>query len=102
MTTSFDLKSFEKDLEETLEAGRIAFTGLYKNELNSLSGLSKTEIDAITPGITDLQKYEELITVVKAASQANLDQAALKEQILKLGDVAVTIARCVPSLAKIL
>ncbi len=102
MNNKFDLEAFEKDLQVTLELGRKAFTGAYKDELNSLAGLSKEEIDLITPGVTDLQKYEELITVVKAASKANLDQAALKDQIIKLGDVAVTIAKRVPNLASIL
>ena len=95
----FDLEGFEADLDITLENGRKAFTGKYKDELNALSGLSKEEVDAISPGTTDLQKYDELITVVKEASRVNLGQAALKAQIEKLGDIAVTIARRIPSLA---
>lgn len=98
----FDLDGFERDLDTTLKNGRIAFKGKYKDELNALSALSKKEIDAITPGITDLQKYDELITVVKEASRVNLQQAELKKQIIKLGKVAVTIAKRIPSLAAIL
>jgi hypothetical protein len=98
----FDLEGFEEDLDTTLANGRMAFTGIYKDELNALSGLSKEEIDAISLGITDLQKYDELITVVKEASRVNLEQAALKAQIIRLGDIAVTIAKRIPSLAKIL
>lgn len=98
----FDLEGFEADLDATLEKGREAFVGKYKNELNALSGLSKEEIDAISPGTTDLQKYDELITVVKEASRVNLSQAELKAQIKKLGDIAVTIAKRVPTLAGIL
>lgn len=98
----FDLEGFEEDLEATLENGRKAFVGTYKDELNALSGLSKEEIDAISPGITDLQKYDELITVVKEASRVNLEQAALKAQIVKLGNIAITIAKRVPTLAAIL
>ena len=98
----FDLEGFESDLDATLENSRKAFKGKYKNELNALAGLSKEEIDTITPGITDLQKYDELITVVKEASRVNLEQAALKDQIVKLGDIAVNIANRVPSLAAIL
>jgi hypothetical protein len=98
----FDLEGFAEDLDTTLANGRKAFTGRYKDELNALSGLSKEEIDAISLGITDLQKYDELITVVKEASRVNLEQAALKAQIIKLGDIAVTIAKRIPSLAKIL
>ena len=98
----FDLEGFEADLDATLANGRKSFTGLYKDELNALSGLSKEEIDAISPGITDLQKYDELITVVKEASRVNLEQAALKKQIIKLGGIAVTIAKRIPTLATIL
>ena len=47
----------------------------------------------------DLQKYDELITVVREASRVNLEQAALKAQIIKLGETAVTIAKRVPTLA---
>jgi hypothetical protein len=98
----FDLDGFNEDLKTTLANGRKAFTGKYKSELNALSGLSKEEVDTISPGITDLQKYDELITVVKEASRVNLEQALLKEQIIKLGGIAVTIAKRIPALTKIL
>lgn len=98
----FDLEGFESDLDTTLANSRKAFEGKYKDELNALAGLSKDEIDSITLDTTDLQKYDELITVVKEASRVNLEQAALKAQILKLGDVAVTIAGRIPSLAAVL
>ncbi|MCI0508169.1 MAG: hypothetical protein L0Z73_18995 [Gammaproteobacteria bacterium] len=75
---------------------------MYKNELNELIGLSRADIAAITPGMTDLEKYDDLIAVVKGASRINLQQAQLKLQIEKLGGVAVKIARLVPSLAAIL
>lgn len=101
MSNGFDLGAFEADLEDTLERGRVAFEGKYAKELNELAGLSRAEIDAITPNITDLQKYDELITVVKEASRVNLAQAQLKQQIEKLGGLAVKIAKRVPSLATI-
>jgi hypothetical protein len=98
----FDLKGFEDQLASALRRGREAFQGIYKKELDELSGLSRREIDEITPDITDLQKYDELVTVVKEASRGNLAQAQLKRQIENLGEVAVKIARRVPSLEKIL
>ncbi len=98
----FDLGGFENDLNTTLKKSREAYEGKYKRELNDLSGLSKTEIDSIVPGTTDLQKYDELIAVVKEASRVNLQQAQLKTQIIKLGDIAVKIASKIPSLATIL
>ena len=102
MPDTFDEAAFEADLKATLKQSGDIFRGKYAAELNKLLGLSRKEIDKISPGITDLQKYDELITVVKEASRVNLAQAALKRQIKKLGAVAVQIANRVPSLAKIL
>jgi hypothetical protein len=99
---TFDLEAFEDDLDKTIRRGREAFSGKYSKELNDLAGLSRSEIDAMAPGITDLQKYDELIAVVKEASRVNLAQAELRNQIQKLGDIAVSIAKRVPSLAAIL
>ncbi len=72
-----------------------------QKQLNELAGLSRAEIDAITPDITDLQKYDDLITVVKEASRVNLSQAQLKQQIEKLGEIAVKIAKRIPSLVEL-
>jgi hypothetical protein len=99
MSYKFDPEKFNKELKASLKRGREAFKGKYKNELNELAGLSRAEIDQITPDLTDLQKYDELITVVKEASRVNLAQAELKNNIEKLGDVAVKVAKLVPSLA---
>jgi hypothetical protein len=90
---------FRERVRKSLEEADAQFKGLYKDEINGLLGLSKTEIDAITPDATDLEVYNKLITVVKEASQANIDQAELKSTIHKLGAVAITIAKKVPSLA---
>jgi hypothetical protein len=101
MSYEFDLDGFNTGLQETLARGREAFKGKYQTALNELAGLSKAEINQIMPEITDLQKYDELITVVKEASRVNLAQAELKNNIEKLGDVAVKVAKLVPSLAGI-
>lgn len=76
-----------------------AFNGRYKNELNQLMGLSKEDIDAITPETTDLKVYAVLVKVVEKASKDNLSQAQLVENIKSMGDVAVQIAKKVPGLA---
>lgn len=98
----FDPGGFESDLEETLKKSKDAFMGKYKDQLNELAGLSRQEIDKITPGITDLQKYDELMAVVKVASARNVSQAELKKQIESLGKVALKICEQVPTLFKIL
>ncbi len=79
-----------------------AFNGVYKNELNGLLGLSKEDIDSVTPDTTDLQMYLALIKVVELASKDNLSQAQLIEKIKELGEIAVKIAEKEPQLAKFL
>ncbi|MEW6507078.1 MAG: hypothetical protein AB1432_04950 [Bacteroidota bacterium] len=90
---------FRKKLKKKLEENRKTFEGKYKEQLNGLLGLSKAEIDSITPDMTDLEVYANLISLVKEATKANLNQAQLIKQIKDLGDVAVEIAKKVPSLA---
>ena len=99
MAEDFDLDGFQSDLQQQLQRSSAAFQGQYKDALNELAGLSSDEIKSISPSTTDMQTYDELITVVKEASRVNLEQAQLTEQIQKLGDVAVSIAKKVPSLA---
>lgn len=50
----------------------------------------------------DQNEYERLIALVKEATQQNLGQAALVGRIKELGDVAIRIARRVPSLASLI
>ncbi len=79
-----------------------AFNGKYKRELNDLAGLSREEIDSVTPDTEDLRVYSMLIKVVEKASQDNLSQAQLIDNIKALGGLAVKIAKKVPALAAFL
>lgn len=97
-----DLETFRRSLRNSLKKNREAFEGKYAEQLNGLLGLSREEIDAITPDVTDLQIYDQLITVVKEASRANVTQAQLRSQINALGETAVVVAKKVVSLAAIL
>lgn len=97
--TDDDLEAFEREVAAALEASHEAFMGKYKAELEALAGLSREDIDSVTPGGVDLQKYDALVAVVKEASRRHMAQAALKERIEALGEVAVKIAKKVPSLA---
>ena len=94
-----DIEAFRKKLKKRAEENRIAFEGQYKDEINGLLGLSREEIDSITPDTTDLEVYDQLITVVKEASAANISQAELKERIMELGEVAISISKHVSKLA---
>ena len=79
-----------------------AFNGKYKDELNSLCGLSREEIDSITPDSEDLRVYASLTKVVENASRKNLSQAELIRDINGLGDVAVQIAKRTPFLSSLI
>lgn len=79
-----------------------AFNGKYKEELNQLTGLSKEEIDSVTPGTSDLQTYSVLVKVVEKASKDNLSQAILVDNIKSLGDLAIKMAKKVPKFAALL
>jgi hypothetical protein len=102
MPNGWDHEAFEADLDATLEKGREAFKGRYAKELDALLGLSRTEIDAITPGTIDLEIYDALIEVVKEASRTNLAEAELKKHIEQLGKIAIEIAKHVAGLAALL
>jgi 2-C-methyl-D-erythritol 4-phosphate cytidylyltransferase len=92
------LEEFKARLQSKVSENREAFEGTYKNQITELMGLSKSEIDDITPGTTDMEAYDQLITLVKEASRANLSQAELKQGIEDLGEVAIKIAGKVTSL----
>jgi DNA-binding transcriptional ArsR family regulator len=79
-----------------------SFNGEYKNELDALLGLSKDEIDFVTPDTVSSRTYSVLLKVVEEASRKNLTQAELVEDIKELGDVAVKIAKKIPKLASLL
>jgi len=92
-------EDFAKLLDDDLDQIHIAFQGEYKEEIEGLLGLSKEEIDKITPDTTDLEIYDKLIAVVRRASANNISQAELKNRIMELGEVAVAISKRVIKLA---
>ncbi len=93
---------FRRRVRRSLDNADQAFRGEYSAEIDALLGLSRAEIDAISPGVTDLRTYDELIAVVKEASRVNLAQADLANRIRSMGELAVAIAKKVPSLSSIL
>lgn len=92
-------EDLQREMQEILKRNREAFLGEYKDHINELLGMSRADIDAITPDTTDLQTYDALIEVVKDASRQNLATAELKNRIEQMGAVAVKIAKAAPSLA---
>ncbi len=96
-----DIIAYREKLRQRAQENRKAFEGEYRKELEGLLGLSREEIDRISPGIVDLEAYDRLITIVKEASASNVHQAELREQIKKLGDIGILIAQKVPELSKL-
>ena len=80
-------------LKRLFEEADAAFDGLYARELEELSGLSRAEIDQISPGTTDLKTYNVLMKLVEEASRENMKKAELIQQIKELGEVGVSIAK---------
>lgn len=101
-TLDDELREFEATLRADARDIRAAFQGKYADELKQLYGLSLDDIDALTPGSADLEAYARLIAVVERASKQNLSQAALKQQIQSMGELAVRIAGLSTRLAPIL
>lgn len=97
-----NIDEFKLRMKQKMAENRQAFEGTYKDQVHDLMGLSKSEIDLITPDSTDMEVYDQLITVVKEASRLNLSQAQLKLRIEELGTVALRIAGKVPSLTALI
>jgi hypothetical protein len=91
-----------RELRAMMREIRAEFEGKYEEQINGLLGLSREEIDAVTPDGTDLEIYAQLIEVVKDASRRNLAQAELKARIKELGDVAIKIAKKTSAFAALL
>ncbi len=94
-------EKFRRRVRASMQRADEAFRGKYAKEIDALHGLSKADIDRISPGKADLETYDRLIDIVKEASRVNVAQAELKDRIERLGALAVRIAKKVPSLAKL-
>jgi len=94
-------EDFAKQLDEDMDIIHTAFQRDYKEEIEGLLGLSREEIDKITPDTTDLETYDKLIAVVRRASVNNISQAELKNRIKELGEVAILISMRVTKLARL-
>ena len=86
------MSTFKERLRARLKESEEAFEGIHKDSLDRLLGLSREDIDSITPDTTDLEVYDKLIILVKEASASNISQAELKGSIKDLGSTAIEIA----------
>lgn len=65
----------------------------FEEQLDKLKKLSDEEVAAITPDTASAQVYQDLIGIVKEASENNWERARLIGKIKGLGEIAVQIVR---------
>ena len=96
-----DLDDFEKKFDKALEEADAEFNSKYARDLEALKGLSSEDLKAITPDATS-EDIDQLIETVKSATARNESNAVLADRIRGIGDIAVSLAKKIPSLAEIL
>lgn len=87
-------------MEGILKRNREAFSGKYQKELKELLGLSELEILTVTGTPVDRDILEALIAAVMEASRQEVSAEELVSRIRSLGQIAVSIAKMLPSLAE--
>ncbi len=99
-----NVEAFRKALKESLNRNQEAFLNETENKkaLDELLQLSKDDLDAVLPHGTGTEIYANLISVLKEATRHNIAQAELVNQIKRLGQAGVSIAKLVAPLAAIL
>ena len=102
MNGEVDMDALFAEMDAAADRAEAALNGQFAEVYKGLRNLSPEEIDDITPDATDQKEYERLIALVQQATRQNLSQAQLVERIRALGEVALAIARKVPSLAAFL
>lgn len=75
-----------------------SFDNQYSKIIEDLKGLSEEEIKPVTPNVSS---RDELLKAVKEASDKNLSQAELVDNIKGLGEVAIKLAKKIPMLKKL-
>ena len=102
MSNGINLDDMFAEMERAADRAEKALEGQFSEFYKGLRNLTPEEIDSITPDTTDQKEYERLIALVQEATARNLNQAELVEGIKGLGNVAISIAKKVPSLSALL
>lgn len=90
---------FNSAIQAALDNNKAKLLGSYSEELGALQSLTAAQLDALIPDTSSAETYNQLISVVQQASQANMQQAELAAKITALGQNAVKIARLVGLMA---
>ena len=100
MPDSKRLAAFRRMTRKRMQEIDEELAGTYGTEIAALSGLSRDEINRITPGdTTDIDTYMKLMAIVKEASRRNIAAAEVRKQIVKLGNIALEILKLAPGIA---
>lgn len=99
---AYNREEMRRRMREAAERTKATLNGQFEDHFRGLRGLSKEEIEVITPDRTDEEIYEVLMETVQEATQQNIQQSELIDRVKELGSVAVAIAKKVPSLAVLL
>ena len=91
----FDPNAFEDMMDDYIEIADANIKREYKRELNALKGLSSEQIEEF--GGTTSQ-MDEIIKEVNNAKDKNLKQAALINNLKKLGESTYDLAKKVSAL----
>ena len=93
--SGFDPNLFENMMDDYIEIADANIKKEYKRELNALKGLSSEQIEQF--GGTTSQ-MDEIIKEIENAKNKNLKQAALIENLKKLGQSTYDLAKKVSAL----
>lgn len=88
-------EEFDKAVQDALDRNKAALMGSYSKQIGDLLKLSDEQLNAIIPNVSRTDTYNNLISVVKEASRANVQQAELVNKISALGQDAVKLAKLV-------
>lgn len=93
-------RAFQRSVRKRFKEIDGELRGRHKKHLDALLGISRAEIDAITPDTADMDTYHKLIAVVTEATRKNVAIADLRHTIGEMGSVAIDIAKKVPGLMR--
>lgn len=91
----FDPNAFAEMMDEYIEIAGVNSKLEYKRELNALKGLSVEQIEQFGGTTSEM---DEIIKEVENAKDNNLEQAALIDNLEKLGDSTYALAKKVSAL----
>ena len=95
-----DRERIRREMQEAAGRARVGADELLKEELTALRNAMTTDLEALRPQVTDKETYDQLIAVVKEATQRNESIAQLESRIKNLGTAAVKTFKEVAALIK--